>query len=67
MWHKIWIRNIEKTSMMLKKITKIEAKEEPPRIKPLTSCFIPSEHDLHFFTRKFQIKQHKQLKKLHNA
>jgi hypothetical protein len=59
MWRKICIRNIEGILMMLKSnIPKNGAKEEFPRIGPLTSRFPPSDLDLDFFARKFQIKIH---------
>jgi hypothetical protein len=49
MWRKIWIRNIEGILMMLKgNILKNEAKEELPRIEPLTSRFPHSDLDLDF-------------------
>jgi hypothetical protein len=59
MWRKIWIREIEGILMMLKgNIPKNGAKEEVPRIEPLTSRFPHSNLDLDFFARKFQIKVH---------
>jgi hypothetical protein len=51
MWRKIWIRDIEGILMMLKNsIPKNEAKENFPRVDPLTSRFLLSELDLHVFT-----------------
>jgi hypothetical protein len=63
-WRKICIRDIEGILMILKKgnIPKNEAKEELPRIEPLTSRFPHSDLDLDFFTRKSQIKIYKHCK-----
>jgi ribosome biogenesis protein Nip4 len=52
MWRKIWICNNEVILMMFKNnILKNEAKEELSKIGKLTSRFILSEIDLHFFAR----------------
>jgi hypothetical protein len=60
MWRKIWIRDDEGISMMLKgNIPKNGAKEKLTRIDPLTSHFPHSDLDLDFFAREFQIKVHK--------
>jgi hypothetical protein len=54
--------------MMLKSnIPKNEAKEELRRIEPLTLRFTLSNLDLDYFTRGFQIKQHKNCKTVHYA
>jgi hypothetical protein len=53
----------EGISMMLKvNIPKNGAKEELPRIEPLTSRFPHSDLDLDFFARKLQIKVYKYCK-----
>jgi hypothetical protein len=49
--------------MMLKgNIPKNGAKEELPRIEPLTSRFPHSDLDLDFLAQKFQIKEYKHCK-----
>jgi hypothetical protein len=68
MWRKICIHYIERISMMLKRnIPKNGAKEELPRIGPLTSRFPHSDLDLNFFARKFQIEVHKHCKTVYCA
>jgi hypothetical protein len=63
MWRKILIRDIEGTLMMIKYNTpKNGAKEDLPRIEPLTSRFPHSDLDLDFFARNFQIEVHKHCK-----
>jgi hypothetical protein len=55
MWRKTWIRDIEGILMMLKgNILKNGAKEELPRIEPLTSRFPHSDLDLDFYARKLK-------------
>jgi hypothetical protein len=63
MWRKIWIRDIEGILMMLKrKFLEKRAREELPKIEPLTSRFPHSDLGLDFFIRKFQIKVYKHSK-----
>jgi hypothetical protein len=64
----IWIHNIEGILMMLKSnIPKNGAKEQLPRIEPLTSRFPLSDLDLHIFAPKFPIKVHKNCITVHCA
>jgi hypothetical protein len=44
-------------------IPKNGAKEDPPRIEPLTSRFPLNDLELYFFALKFQIKLNKQFKR----
>jgi hypothetical protein len=63
MWRNAWIRNIERILMILKSnIPKNGAKEEFPRIEPLTSRFPLNVLDLDFYAQKFQIKVYKHCK-----
>jgi hypothetical protein len=65
---KIWIRDIEGISMMLKgNIPKSEVKEVLPRIDPLISRFPHSDLDPDFIAPKFQIKVHKHCKAVYCA